>query len=752
MKPIDYQVGGKDSSGNTIESILAQNTKVVVYMAATTKAAPRGELWWDYDGDLPDPLRPAKQRYENLFYRVKSSRLSLEDKEVLYERLGSGWYDILSSGDLASVDTSFKPVEDGLAEVAPTGTKFWKRFRVIRWFQSSDWQARVVAGMVGLLLLSMVWAWTDAWITSGKSPKVIVRPGKTGSEELVVVVHGFKGNLKRMEGVLQTIRDERPNADVLFFTYPASTFSNTDPFILANQLEEEIARQDKARNYKRIILSGYSMGALIIRKAYVYGCGSVEDLPLAGGGHTSRAPREWCKKVDRIVLLAGMNRGWSLDFGPKDMTWGITHEIHRAGILLARFTGTAKFIRSFERGEPFVANLRLQWLSTMEKAKVGEDGLRLPVVVQLLGDKDDRVDKDDSRDVTVARDFIWVGVNNTDHAGLVRLDEEGDGLERKRRIQDAFGSEADIADLKRANPVHATDTDTNVTTVVFVLHGIRDMGEWTSEFKKPLEERFAKQHAGTTDKIFVHRATYGYFPMGSFLLLRDRQKNVRWFMDQVTELRARFPRLKEIHFIGHSNGTYVLASALEKYQTLRVGHVVFAGSVVRCNYPWEKLTGRVKRVRNYIASSDWVVGLFPRLFEISGFHLINPDLGSAGFNGFRDGFVKDWETRYAGGHSAALDPRNVESIVDFILTGNKTEVPELLAKTPPGALNFISNICWIVWLVLLVLLGWIGWKLPSWIFDAWRRFRGEPKISFSTLKWITRMTYVVTLWLLIITI
>ena len=67
-------------------------------------------------------------------------------------------------------------------------------------------------------------------------------------------------------------------------------------------------------------------------------------------------------------------------------------------------------------------------------------------------------------------------------------------------------------------------------------------------------------------------------------------------------------------------------------------------------------------------SADWVVGFFPKLFELPGLSVLNPDLGSAGFTGFLDGRVKDYDTQFIqGGHGAALIHQNVQSIVDFIL-------------------------------------------------------------------------------------
>jgi hypothetical protein len=67
------------------------------------------------------------------------------------------------------------------------------------------------------------------------------------------------------------------------------------------------------------------------------------------------------------------------------------------------------------------------------------------------------------------------------------------------------------------------------------------------------------------------------FPLLPFITYRDRQKNVRRFMDEYTENLARFPKAETIDFIGHSNGTYILASALQRYVTMRVRRVYFGG-------------------------------------------------------------------------------------------------------------------------------------------------------------------------------
>jgi pimeloyl-ACP methyl ester carboxylesterase len=738
MKPNDYQVAAKDSAGYTVAEILAQSDVAVVYTTTNNN------LRWHYDGELPTNVRPAVSYFNRLMARIKASKMEEALRYSAYHLLGQCLHQAFLAADPATNKHHFAPVVEFVNEHAP-------RRRIITKFTNLSWPTRI-AVVFGLLLLGCVlWPWGDAYLASRVRAQETLCQARGIATELVVLVHGYEGSFEKMDGVVQAVREERPNADVLFFSYPASTFANTDPFTLADRLEQLIAKYDLARSYQRIVLSGHSAGALIVRKAFVYGCGNVEDSPLAGYAATTRPVRRWVKKVDRMVLLAGMNRGWNPQFGPAAA--GLASPVQKLGLYLARLTGTGKYIRGFERGEPFVANLRLQWLATMQRAKAGQDGLRAPVVLQLLGDRDPLVAKEDSRDILVTGDFISVAVNNTGHDDIIRLSETGDGLERKNRIQSAFGSTAAVEELRKANPIVATGIDPDVTTVVFVLHGIRDMGEWTSEFKKPLEEGFLRQHQGTKDKIYIHRAGYGYFPMGAFLLLGDRQKNVRWFMDQVTELRARFPRLKEIDFIGHSNGTYILASALEKYRTLNVYRVVFAGSVVRRDYRWSDYIGRVGQVRNYVGASDWVVGLFPRLFELPGFHFFNPDIGSAGFNGFQDGFVKNFETEFiVGGHGGALEAKNIKSIVEFILHGTKSDVPELVVPEHPAWLDLLSRVCWIVWICLAGLIIAVGWQLPKLLLTAMKWVGRQPKISDVTLAWISRAVYVAGVWLLLLTI
>jgi len=569
------------------------------------------------------------------------------------------------------------------------------------------WQNPILVILVFLIVIAILFARVTA-AGSRKKPLVEFMDSTLGARELIVVVHGYGGNAKAMQPIQEAIRAVNPDADILQFEYPAQLFSNANLFGLASQMEAKINAHYQSRQYQRITLCGYSVGALLVRKAYVYGCGSIADRPATGGRHEVKGPtKDWTTKVDRLVLIAGMNRGWARDSKQSDVPL-YKRSLKWIALSIARLSGTGHLIRRCEKGEPFVANLRIQWLEVMRRTEAGSK----PIVIQLLGDSDDVVDSEDSKDVTVARDFIWVVVNNTGHANVTQLGNEGTELERKQKVQMAFGNEDAVAQLKQMNPRIKKTEDPKIKSVVFVLHGIRDMGEWTSLFEKPLQDAYKEKHPDGS-KLHVHRASYSYFGMGPFLFPTDRQKNVRWFMDQVTELMAQYPNLtpEEIHFIGHSNGTYILASALERYATLKVGRAALAGSVIRRDFPWSGYPGRITQVRNYVGSEDWVVGLLARVFELPVFNLLNRDIGSAGFNGFEDGFAASMETRFVrGDHDAALHKDNIPSVVEFITNGTKVDIPKLYSEERSGTLAFFSNVCWIFWILagcLLICGAWI---------------------------------------------
>ena len=520
------------------------------------------------------------------------------------------------------------------------------------------------------------------------------------SSSLVVLMHGLYTHIRMFTGVIGEINSHLPDADILQ-PVRKDRFYNGDPFELASELEAMIREtyedsQMRANPYQRIILIGYSMGAVLIKKAYAYGRGSEEDRP-GTEGHTE--PNAWTNRVERIILLAGINRGWSSAERPKNMGAIQFFIYHHVLAPFARFLPVTSLLRAIERGSPFIANLRVQWVRLIQK-----DPSRVAPVLQLLGTVDTLVTADDARDLVIHDDFIFIPVEGATHSSLVRFDHQEIGQRCRERFVEALtGRIPDLRKKYENNPADKSRKEIDLTEkdIIFVLHGIRDFGGWTGKLRDELVS-VAKELKKPDPEVVT--AKYKFFPMGPFLLFPARQDHVRWFMDQYTERLAKFPNPNNrVSFIGHSNGTYILASALEQYRTMKVHHVSFAGSVVPRDYNWENFITnqhRVEKLRNDLAASDWPVALFPKVFDQFNWS----DIGSGGFDGFVDNAANKDERTYKGGHSAAIAKANHNSLAKFALTGEIVRDEGLLTESPPFVLQVLSRASAMVWILLLVLV------------------------------------------------
>jgi pimeloyl-ACP methyl ester carboxylesterase len=180
-------------------------------------------------------------------------------------------------------------------------------------------------------------------------------------------------------------------------------------------------------------------------------------------------------------------------------------------------------------------------------------------------------------------------------------------------------------------------------------------------------------------------------------------------MDQYVHAFAQYPNA-DFHYVGHSNGTYLGARALKDYPAFRLRHVLFAGSVVRCDFPWARIIadGRVARFQNLVASADWVVAWFPKSVEwIPAF-----DLGAGGFDGFRDagrsGEVR--QLRYVkGGHGAGIVEDHWGQIAQFIADGTEMRAdparPDLYADRHDPLIAAVARTRLVLPLLILVLVG-----------------------------------------------
>jgi predicted esterase len=543
------------------------------------------------------------------------------------------------------------------------------------------------------------------------------------SNTLVVLLHGIGRNLKDW---CEAIREFLPDADLLVPQYDSNIFSNIDPRKVADQLVQYIHEADINRSmrsdgdtYERIILIGYSGGGLIIRKTYLIAMGCGDDEKMVRNGK----PFPWVKKVERILLMAGLNRGIS-NTKPERMSW-LFYALQKLGWLVLPLLRRGEFVYHLRQGSPFVANLRVQWIRLSQSSDI-----QLPSTIQFLGDVDEIVAEEDNIDVLADSGFKYLKIRDTGHISICDFKAPGVGLYRKEKFHYALTTP--IKGIDSDSIPYKNEIGQSKDHAVFIMHGIRDMGLWTGKISETIES-VAQRHGHSVDSI---KAGYGYFPMLRFLFLGSRQVNVRWFMDRYTEVIARYPNAK-ISFIGHSNGTYLLASALERYHACKMHHVAFAGSVVPKNYPWDRLIqqGRVKAVRNDIASADWVVGIFPGLFEL----LKLSDIGTAGHNGFQDDTPKDssFNRYFKGDHGAAIQPGNYKSLANFILLGDKVDPEgEMLVEHQNSLVVILAKLCWLVWSAIFAVLVSLGF-LFIWILT----FVGIPL----TFAWMAYGVFVLLL-------
>lgn len=443
-------------------------------------------------------------------------------------------------------------------------------------------------------------------------------------------------------------------------------------------------------------------------------------------------PCEWARSVRRLVLLASWDKGWSISDSTSWFysiglnilgAWGRVLDLLELSGISERKPG--RTMLDARKGAPFIVQTRLLWMAyrrwhnekLRELYNAGRPAALLaapdekqaanPIVVQVIGSQDDFVSPRDQvdRDVEATawleddadeKRYFLLQMEGSDHGGVVDFSnslgrkrgllqrpvvESGEILEKRKEI---FASALSLPPQELArlslNPAYFFDrqspVDPGVTDVVFVMHGIRDDGYWTQRIAQCIKETDEATRAADPDgadgaPFVACTQTYGYFPMGAFIMPWIRRQKVEWFMDLYVETRAQFPRAT-MHYVGHSNGTYLAASSLEHYPAARFGNIYFAGSVVHPAYDWkEKIAQeRVRRFHNARGGTDWVVALLPKSLEYF------TDLGGGGFDGFdqieMDGAELTQSKRYAkGGHSGAIGEGHWPEIAKFIVTREK---------------------------------------------------------------------------------
>lgn len=564
-------------------------------------------------------------------------------------------------------------------------------------------------------------------------------PEEPTASRLILIIHGLRGSSDQLSSVADAAVEALGPADVYLPSMPYrglwGVLSATPPARIMCKLLEEVDALDAARRdkhgagYQQIYIIGYSMGALLARKLAVVSHGELEAAPFEPGYEAYSTAREWAGRIERIVLLGGISKGWSARSAGNWLTTTFWSLCIIASTLLPTRRGMVMEARF---GLPFSVQTRLQWLA------LGRQGQRDLPLIQLLGSQDDFVSPNDMIDVAVDgvanRSHVLLDMPGTGHTDAIQMGPREDRralliaaltepLTQLARHPSAIPS-ALLSDGKTAEP------EDDVTDVVFVVHGIRDKGFWTSKVAREIKREAASQPMpdGTPRHVRSMSESYGYLAMLPFLWIGVRRAKAAWLMDRYVEARARYPRAA-FHFVGHSNGTYLAARSLKDYPAAFFDRIVFAGSVVRSNYEWSKLITKqppqVKAVLNYVASNDLVVGIFPAAFGIA-------DLGGAGHSGFRDltGRLKgakvprvhatpigqhiSYQIQFSrGGHGSGIVETQWDEIAKFIISGSaprpvnqdyvgaQTRRARFMGMRPP----FGFLLCFGVYAGILTLIG-----------------------------------------------
>lgn len=530
-------------------------------------------------------------------------------------------------------------------------------------------------------------------------------------KHIVIVLHGYGLTPKIYNELKIVIADCYPSATILIPNLKISRFSTLSPDnvvasvlkLMDDEWEKEVSLIKEGEPLPNVIIIGHSTGAVLARKLFVASCGENKDCPLDKCYIEKDKPKDWAQHVERIILLAGMNRGWTIT----PHLYSKTALLIRIGIFfghIMRLAGHEPLAFKTRRGGSFITQLRIEWVSMLRHANLKKVG-NVPII-QLLGTKDDIISPEDNIDVLTGSNFIYLEVPESDHMSVLKLTSGVSAPKKRKVFEDALTLSPDVLYKKQTIPVDdiSIKADPTVTDVVFVVHGIRDTGYWTQKIAR----RVKAVGDNANKKFATETSTYGYFAMLPFLLPFVRRAKVEWLMDQYTENLVLYPNA-EFSFVGHSNGTYLLAKALKEYPACKFKNVVFAGSVVHEKFEWKKMIDekRINGFYNLIASSDWVVAMFPKAFQ----SLKLQDIGSGGFDGFKEKLDSQYQLRFVkGGHGAAIQEDYWDEIAYFIVHGDASpSITKQSVEVRPFYMKLLGAIAPLPLIIILFFLLFGMW-------------------------------------------
>ena len=509
--------------------------------------------------------------------------------------------------------------------------------------------------------VGLAWGGTGGTTTTSQSAVKTTYVSSTSLKRLIIIVPSENQDAESWKPLVENLQQETTLAQTQWLLWDKHYLKNQSferGFSLSKQLKAKIdATWQNKGPFEEVILVGHSLGGILIRQAYLIASGMYSE-----GGY-NQSP--WYEYVRRFVLFASPNRG--LD-PTQSLIWRMVTAFEKVTSLsLRRLMPLQEFIR----GSAFITNLRIDWIRHFSKPYY-------PLtVVQLLGAKDGNITRDDSVDLEQFPDAFHIDIPDAEDTNIHRIDCAEDREERYQLIRDAILSDEPLSDDPNLAPSIA------INNVVFILHGIRASN---SGWVKQSKEKILQEDPDTV----VITSSYGYFSAFNFVLPGIRQSNIAWFLDEYSYYFAKYPNIN-FHFIGHSNGTYILGESLKKVPGMKFKRAYLAGSVLPQEYPWKKIfdKGQLEKLCNARSSFDWPVGIL-----CSGLRGVGmADIGTGGFDGFLMGDIRLQEFCYFNGdHGKPLEESNHSNIINYILTGIISQPEGLKSEAEISNFQFLSRI------------------------------------------------------------
>jgi hypothetical protein len=265
-------------------------------------------------------------------------------------------------------------------------------------------------------------------------------------DELIVAIHGFTSSANRLEAVREVTRTARPDADIFVPELPVARnrlCRRTAESLVVELIEsiEQIlnARREAGGEYGSITIIGHSLGAVLARKIVIVAFGEQRhrtgDCPAPfedAFEEFCEKRRDWAPLIKRLVLLAGMNRGWSVS---STLDWWTSVKWSLFQFLGENLPGQTPTVFAIRRGAPFLVQTRLHRPALIDP----NYGSRPDIVcVQLVGTVDDEVSPDDNVDYSIdlfgngeRSSYFYLEVKESGHTDVILMSPTGPSSQPK---------------------------------------------------------------------------------------------------------------------------------------------------------------------------------------------------------------------------------------------------------------------------------------------------------------------------------